>query len=113
MSVSCNSSKQLSLPMSAENGEGEGGKISKDVFLAISYLQNMSFGRFFSGSNLEIRWPNNCQKIKLFNFAQFCVSFCDTRLVHVLWYHILGNYFEMILQYFGMKKIIWSFYYDF
>ena len=25
------------------------------------------------------------------------------RLVHVLWYDILGHYFGMILQYFGMK----------
>ena len=25
------------------------------------------------------------------------------RLVHVLWYDILGSYFRIILQYFGMK----------
>ena len=43
--MSFDSFEQISLPMSAQNGEG--GKISKDIFLAVSYLQNMSFVRLF------------------------------------------------------------------
>ena len=43
--MSFDSFEQISLPMSAQNGEG--GKISKNIFLAVSYLQNMSFVRLF------------------------------------------------------------------
>ena len=37
------------------------------------------------------------------NPSNFSDKIKDNRLVHVLWYEILGHYFGMILQYFGWK----------
>ena len=36
-------------------------------------------------------------------FTKFSENFGDIKLVQFLIYDILGRYFEMILQYFGMK----------
>ena len=60
--MSCRSSEQLSLPMIGQNGEG--GKISKDVFLAVISLKHLILSKIdqfeiwqtFSGSSLETRW---------------------------------------------------------
>ena len=44
------------------------GKSQKMFFLLFRISKTCHLADFFSGSNLETRWPNNCQKLKLFNF---------------------------------------------
>ena len=51
-----------------------------------------------------LKLPYNGLRLRLVTITQAVYN----RLVHVLWYDILGRYIGMILQYFGMKM-----YYDF